>query len=305
MKMMLSLAGVVAVTIAATAQAAPAQYDGRVLPPSWAAYPPGPARSPPRQPPLPEPAPLLGAAELIRRLPAVEAAQGVAVDATHVYAVANSRIGKYDKVTGAKVGEWRGDPAEFVHMNSCSLIEGQLVCAASNYPQHPMASSVEVFDPVKMEHVRSVPLGTGTGSLTWVERHDGFWWAAFANYDEYAGEQGRDHRFTTLVKFDDQWRRVGGYAFPPFVLFRFQPSASSGGGFGPDGLLYVTGHDHPELYVLKLPKAGAVLRHVATIPIPFEGQAFDWDESQPRVLYGISRARREVVAVRVPEVPAQ
>jgi hypothetical protein len=289
---------------AASPQRPPMVYDGRAAPPSWSALPPPPLLPPPRQPPLPEPAPVLAAAEVLRRIPAAEATQGVAVDATHFYAIANSRIGKYDKATGTKVGEWRGDPVEFAHMNSCTVIEAQLVCAASNYPQLPMASSVEFFDPAKMEHVRSVPLGTGTGSLTWVERRDGVWWAAFANYDEHGTELARDHRYTTLVKFDDQWRRSGGYAFPPFVLFRFSPSSSSGGGFGPDGLLYVTGHDLPELYALRIPKAGGVLRHVATIPLAFEGQAIDWDESQPGVLYGISRPNREAVAVRIPAVPS-
>jgi hypothetical protein len=302
----------VALPAIALAAAAPAQgqrqrppivYDGRAAPPSWQAYPPPPLLPPPGMPPLPEPAPVLAPAEVIKRIPAAEASQGVAVDATHFYAISNSRIGKYDKATGAKVAEWRGDPVEFAHMNSCTLIEGLLVCAASNYPQLPMASSVEFFDPVKMEHVRSVPLGTGVGSLTWVEKRGAVWWAAFANYDEHGAELGRTHRDTSVVLFDADWRRIGGYAFPPFVLWRFSPSSSSGGGFGPDGLLYVTGHDLPEVYALRVPQAGAVLRHVATIPLQFEGQAIDWDESQPGVLYGISRPNREAVVVRVPAVP--
>jgi hypothetical protein len=249
------------------------------------------------------PVPLLPAAEVVARLPATEAEQGVAVDGHFFYAVSNSRIGKYDKATGRKLAEWTGDPGEFVHMNSCTLIEGQLVCAASNYPQLPMASAVEFFDPVKMRHIRSVPLGIGIGSLTWVERRGGYWWAAFANYDGTGGQPGRDHRFTSLVKFDDQWRRAGGYAFPPTVLERFGGYSSSGGGFGPDGLLYVTGHDRPEVYVLALPQAGGVLKHLATVPVAFEGQAVDWDESRPGVLYGISRKSREAVAMKMPAVP--
>lgn len=79
--------------------------------------------------------------------------------------------------------------------------------------------------------------------------------------------------------------------------------SSSGGGWNKDGFLYITGHDHPELYVLRLPAAGSTLEHVATIPVQVEGQAIDWDESQDRVIYGISRTTRAIVSMRVPSVP--
>jgi outer membrane protein assembly factor BamB len=247
-----------------------------------------------------------GEAVVLRRYPAPEARQGVAVDRDHVYAVANWVIAKYDKKTGAKLTEWRGDPVRFPHINSCTVIARELVCASSNFPAVPHWSAVEIFDPVSLRHLRTVPLGPGTGSITWVERRDGAWWAAFANYDEKGGEAPRDHRHTTLVRFDDQWRRTGAWMFPTTVLERFKPTSSSGGGFGPDGRLYVTGHDHTELYVLDLPEAGGpVLDHIATIKVQVEGQAIDWDESQPGVLYGISRPGRQIVAMRIPGVGAK
>jgi hypothetical protein len=245
-------------------------------------------------------------AETIRRYAAPEARQGVAVDASHVYAVANSTIAKYDKKSGAKVAEWRGDPVRYPHINSCAVIARELVCASSNFPAIPHWSAVEVFDPATMAHKRTIPLGPGTGSVTWIDRKDGAWFAAFANYDGKGGEPPRDHRHTILVRFDDQWRRTGAWAFPASVTERFKPMSSSGGGFGPDGRLYVTGHDHPELYVLEIPtQGGPVLDHVATLNVEIEGQAIDWDESQPGMLYGISRPRREVVAMRVPPLPAR
>ncbi|RYG04104.1 MAG: hypothetical protein EON94_02730 [Caulobacteraceae bacterium] len=238
-------------------------------------------------------------AEVLRRYSAPEARQGVAVDRDHVYAVANSTIAKYDKKTGMKVAEWKGDPARYPHINSCAVIGKELVCASSNFPAVPQTSSVEFFDPATMTHLRTVALGLGTGSITWIDRKDGAWWAAFANYDGKGGEAPRDHRHTALVRFDDQWRKTQSWSFPPSILERFKPMSSSGGGWGPDGRLYITGHDHPELYILTLPKGGAVLDHVGTIGVPVEGQAIDWDESQPGVLYGISRANREVLAMRV------
>lgn len=244
-------------------------------------------------------------AELIRRLPAAEAHQGVAVDARHFYAVTNGEIGRYDKRTGAKTGHWKGEEGRFPHLNSCTVIRRELVCAASNYPQTPMTSAVEFLDPRSMRHLRTVALGRQVGSLTWVDRKDGAWWAAFANYDGRGGEPGRDHRDTSLVKFDDQWRRLGAWSFPASALARFAPSSTSGGGFGPDGLLYVTGHDHAELYVLRLPQGGSVLDHVATLAAPIEGQAIAWDKTEPRVLYGVNRSSREVVVMRIPHVPAR
>ncbi len=244
-------------------------------------------------------------ATVISRLPAPEAEQGVAVDAGHIYAVDNARIAKYDRKTGAKVALFQGDPAKFPHMNSCAVIGAELICAGSNYPVTPMQSQVEVFDPVRMVHLRTIPLGRQPGSLTWVDRRDGSWWAGFANYDGRGGEPGRDHRATAVVRFDDQWRALETWTFPDVVLARMAPSSASGGAFGADGRLYVTGHDRPELYVLDVPKGGGVLIHVATIPIAVEGQAITFDRTAPGVLFGVNRSKREVVAMKLPPVESK
>lgn len=245
---------------------------------------------------------LLAPAEVISRIPAPEARQGVAVDARAIYAVDNALIAKYDRATGAKLAHFKGDPARFPHMNSCAVIGRELVCAGSNYPAVPMWSRVEVFDPASVNHLRTIPLADAPGSLTWVDRRDGSWWAGFANYDGRGGQPGRDHSFTTLVRYDDQWRPQASWRFPPEVLARMAPSSASGGAFGADGRLYVTGHDRPELYVLEVPEAGGVLRLVAIIPIAVAGQAIAFDRSAPGVLFGINRGSREVVAMKLPPV---
>ena len=64
----------------------------------------------------------LAPAQALSRLPAPEANQGVAVDGAYVYAIGNSEIGKYDRVTGQRVALWTGDPATFPHLNSCAVI---------------------------------------------------------------------------------------------------------------------------------------------------------------------------------------
>jgi len=241
-------------------------------------------------------------AELVRRYEAAEANQGVAVDERSIYAIGNSEIGRYDKQTGKRTGGWVGDAKVFPHLNSCAPVGPELVCASSNYPATPMASTVEVFDRAKLTHLRSIPLGRQAGSLTWVLRKDNAWWAGFANYDGRGGEPGRDHSFTALVKFDDAWKVRGQWSFPKSVLDRFAPRSASGGVWGQGGLLYVSGHDLPEVYVLRLPKTGTVLEHVATIASPIEGQAIALDPADHRAMYGISRMKREVVVTRLPDL---
>lgn len=240
-----------------------------------------------------------GTAETLRRLSAPEARQGVAVGPRDVYAIANYRIARYDKRTGEQRTAWEGDPQRFPHINSCALIARELVCAASNFPQVPQAGSVEVFDPMTLAHKRSVSLGMQIGSLTWVDWHDGAWWAMFANYDAKGGEPGYDHRYTQLVKFDTAWRRTESWALPRTILDRIAPMSISGGGWGPDGRLYLSGHDLPELYAVTLPKGGATLDYAGTYAMAAQGQAIDWDESQRGHFWGITRRGGEMIEMRL------
>jgi hypothetical protein len=257
--------------------------------------------------PADAPSPMLPSATEVRRWTAPEAHQGVAVDKGYFYAISNDEIGKYDKRTGQRVAHWQGERRLYPHMNSC-LVDGTLlVCAASNYRAVPMASAVEFFDTRTLRHVRSVSLPPIPGSLTWIERRGRDWYAAFANYDDpkRGGEPGHDHRWTLLVRMDDQFRPTGSWHFPDAVLARFAPMSCSGGSWGDDGLLYVTGHDRPELYALRLPEAGTVLELVATIPILTDGQAFAWDRSAKRTLWSIERKSKAIFVSTIPAVSAQ
>jgi hypothetical protein len=237
----------------------------------------------------------------MRRIPAEEAHQGVASDATHVYAIGDSEIGKYDKATGKRVAHWQGDKAVFIHMNSCNVVRAELVCAMSNFPNLPMTSSVEWFSTSgKMDHIRSHSFGPGRGSLTWIDWHDGSWWACFANYDGKGGDPTRDHRATVLFRFSADFVEQGSWLFPNNVLDSFGHMSASGGRWGSDGLLYVTGHDLPEMYVLRLPKAGGRLEWVRTISIPTGGQAFDWDFGHTNRIWSIERKKTEMVESQLP-----
>ena len=230
------------------------------------------------------------------RIKAPEAHQGAASDGTHVYAIDNDRIGKYRIADGQRVAQWQGERRLYPHMNSCTVVGTELVCAASNYPAVPQTSAVEIFDTKTLKHVRSVSLGFGRGSLTVMDRHDGKWWAVFANYEGKGGEPGRDYRYTLLVRMDDQFRQEAAWVFPAEVLARFAPKSCSGMSWSKDGRLYVTGHDRPEIYELALPEAGSTLELRRTIGFASPGQAIDWDPVKPGLLWSIDRARNDMIS---------
>jgi hypothetical protein len=238
----------------------------------------------------------------LRRFQAAEARQAVAVDEHHFYAIDNREIGKYDKRTGERVGGYVDPEGGGIrHLNSGIVFDGRLYCANSNYPGVPMLSSIEIFDTQTLEHVESHSFGMLPSSATWIDRRDGIWWVGFGNYDGRGGIPGRGTAWTEIALYDEKWRRVGGYGFPAEAIEQFGTRSNSGTVFGPDGLLYATGHDEAELYVLRIPTTGAALDFVEVLPVTAEGQGIAWDPSDPRVLYTILRKTREVVVSRLPD----
>ena len=255
--------------------------------------------------PGPEVAQLQG--KTLRVYQAPEANQGVAAGSRHFFVVDNATLAKYDIRTGQLIDRWAGEPdGPIRHMNSCFAEAERVWCANSNYPQIPMGSSVEVFDTVAMKHAASYSLGMrDEGSLTWFDRYGAGWIAAFSHYDKNGGVAFKDHSFSSVVTFDAQWRRTGGWLLPESALERMAPYASSGGAIGPDGWLYLLGHDRPELYVVGRPTMGPVLTHLATIAIEAEGQAFSWAKNGQRVIYTIDRRQHLVRTIEIPALPVK
>ena len=241
------------------------------------------------------------AARVVRRFHATEASQAVAVDAGFFYAIDDAAIGKYDKTTGGRVSGWTVNPSESItHLNSGVVIGHELLCANSNYPETPMVSSVEVFDTDRMVHVRSLPLPSGLGSATWLDRSDGSWWVTFANYSGKGGEPGKGSDATRLARLGDDWHLAELWSFPPAVVKRWGTMSSSGGVAAARRLFYTTGHDAREIYVVAVPAEGSELNLRRIIRFESEGQGIALDRDQG-FLYSIQRRTREVIVSALPD----
>jgi len=267
---------------------------------------------------------------ILAEFSAADASQAVAVDDSFFYAVHNTRISKYDKRTGEFIARWTGsiDRGELIHLNSGVVMDGRLYAAHSNYPAWPMSGSIEIWDIRTLNHIATqffafdlgsltpvsseIPPGsptpqksmTSVGSLTWVDRHGGFWWAGFANYDKVQPGQDRPYGCTDstrIVRMDDRFNVLQSWFLPKTLLDRFRPMSNSGASWGPDNRLYLSGHDASELYIVDLPSSKSRLEWVGTVSIPpVEGQGIAWDrgETEP-ILWGIVKRERKVFKMRI------
>jgi hypothetical protein len=241
-----------------------------------------------------------------RTFDAFDAHQGVAVDKKYFYAVNNQSITKVDRATGQPVLQFvSADDGPIIHMDSATVVGDKLYVAASDYDSAPEESDVEIFDTKTMKHVGTFSFGIERGSLTWLDRHDGAWWGGFANYDEVPDGQTQPYggtENTQIVKMDDSFRIEQAWSVPDEILDRFKPMSNSGGSWGPDGRLWITGHDLDEAYVMELPKAGTELQWDATVTLPnVEGQAIAWDRSGGKpTLWAIKRSTSQVLSFTVP-----
>lgn len=234
----------------------------------------------------------------------VEADQGVAADAGFFYPVGNTVLAKYEIASGRFVDRWTGPRDGLIrHMNSCLADSGRIWCANSNFPQTPMGSSIEIFDAATLDHVDSHSLGMrDEGSLTWLDRYRKGWIAGLAHYDGDGGLAFKNHSFSSVATFDGEWRRTGGWLLPQSALERMAPYAASGGAIGPDGWLYLLGHDRREMYVVGRPSMGPALIHIATIDLEVEGQAFSWAKDGTRTIFAIDRGKMLVRMIEIPPV---
>ncbi|MBC6456553.1 hypothetical protein HKK72_01280 [Actinomadura sp. HBU206391] len=235
-----------------------------------------------------------------------DANQAVAVDKNYFYVIDNRKITKHDRSTGKPLLQFVSDSSgPIIHMDSGVVVNGKLYAAHSNYDESPMESSIEVFDTKTMRHIGTHSFGIFRGSLTWLDRHDGAWWAGFANYDQVPDGETEPYGETyntQVVKMDDHFEVVESWTIPKTILDRFKPMSNSGGSWGPDGRLWLTGHDLGEAYVMNAPSAGAELEWVATVKLPnVEGQGIAWDRSSNKpTFWAIKRSTSQALSFNAP-----
>ncbi|ACT59174.1 hypothetical protein [Hirschia baltica] len=246
-------------------------------------------------------------ATTLREYVAPEADQGVAVDADFFYPIDNTVIGKYRRDTGQIVARFTAPHKGLIrHMNSCYARYQKIWCANSNYSQTPMGSSIEIFDATTLKHIQTHSLGMrDEGSLTWFDEIEDGYIAGFAHYSKNGGLAHKGYEYSSVVTFDKKWRRTGGWMFPKNASDLMAPYAASGGALGPDGLLYILGHDKPEMYVLAMPTMGPTMIHVATIQLKSEAQAFSFSpDKNTRKIWAIERHKGMVREIEIPQIGA-
>lgn len=250
------------------------------------------------------------AATIVQQFDAYDAYQGVAVDGNYFYAINNSRISLHDKESGKVLQQWAGDSMNenpLQHLDSGMVLDGTLYGAHSNYPDWPMTSSIESWDVTTMKHINTVSFGVQLGSFTWIDNYQGSWWGAFANYDLVQRGMNKPYgetKNTLIVKFDEDFSVMQSWTLPDVILQRMSPMSNSGGSWGRDGYLYLSGHDDPEVYVMSLPDTGSELNWLATISIPgLNGQGIAWDRSDDGLyLWAILRSTRNVLKIAMPDI---
>jgi len=216
---------------------------------------------------------------------APEAHQAAAADRKFIYAITNKVIAKYSRTTQQQLAVSVGDAH---HLNSGYSYRGSLLCAHSNYPQIPEQSQIKVLDPESMQLMTFHDFGDYGGSLTWVVRAGNRWLCNFAKYGENNGD-------TFLSEFDRNWNETRRWTYPQEMITQLGKYSLSGGVFYQQRLL-VTGHDAQEIYYLRIPQSGTVLKYDGKTPVPFTGQGFAVDPLGG--LVGISRAEHRVIFLR-------
>lgn len=247
------------------------------------------------------------------------ARQGVAVDATSVFAIDDARVLRHERASGALLARWPAPDATvpagppLTHLNGGVVVGGRLYAAHSNWPERPPVNTIEIWRARDLAHVGSVPLAVDDAWLNWIDRHAGRWWALLARYGAADAPDG-GNRGTRLAALDARFAVEAVWSLPEALLERLAPMSVSGGTWGHDGRLYLSGHDGPELYVTALPhanegraSAGApelTWRATHRVP-PLDGQGLAFTrDGGPILLWGVERDRWRLHALPWPPARA-
>lgn len=79
------------------------------------------------------------------------------------------------------------------------------------------------------------------------------------------------------------------------LLARIAPYTVSGASWTGNGVLALTGHDRPEVYLVTVPRQQSAVKLTRAVTVTTEGQAIDWDPRRRQALWSISRRDRALV----------
>jgi len=212
----------------------------------------------------------------IIRYKAKEATQGVISYGNYFYAIGTNTIGKYDKRTGKKLKTSK----KFKHLNGGIIKNNELYIT-----HNPQGNNwIEIFD-LNLDHLRTINMNKHNGSLTWIDYHNNKWWGSLSFYKNNLNK-------SRIVQFDSNWNIIKKWEYPKELLNKFYPYSNSGGKFH-NGLLFLTGHDKGEIYVIKI---NDKIDLINIIKLPITGQGISSDGNY---VYGINRTLKEVVVVKL------
>lgn len=226
--------------------------------------------------------------------------QGVALDKDFFYVINNNSITKHSKKSGDLIKTWIDKDSLIQHLNSGIIINNKLYSCNSNYPESPMASSIEIFDPNTLNHIGNHSFGIAYGSATWLDYYKDNWYVAFAHYTGRGSELGKDNSWTRLVKFNNEWQMQESWIFPKELIKKFGLKSNSGGVILSNGNILCTGHDEYELYVLRFPNKGYTLQWKETIEVGSYGQGIAYEKNENgEYIYGIIKKEKKVIVSKI------
>jgi hypothetical protein len=127
------------------------------------------------------------------------------------------------------------------------------------------------------------------GSLTWIVKNKGYWYALFAYY-------GENNHLTYLAKMNENWEILQKWNFPESIIKEMGKMSISGGVAWEQGFV-VTGHDEKLLYYVTLTENGKNLNFIKQYKAPFTGQGIALDPLTGGLI-GINRAEKKVVTAK-------
>ena len=113
----------------------------------------------------------------------------------------------------------------------------------------------------------------------------------------------KDHTFSSVVTFDAEWRRNGGWLFPQSTIDRMAAECGLGRRDRPRWLALSFGpRSSEDVHAFGRPPMGPTLIHIATIDLEVEGQAFSWAKDKTWTVFAIDRRKSLVRTIEIPPV---